>query len=110
MKIFAMKIGWRYRDEKTVLQTGGGSDKFDLTASSLGGVAREYKMYFKDETTQEWLVEYHYIIIDPPIYFHTRPILLYMGDLLEHLQNKLKILFKKSIYLNKMDLAGPFNN
>ena len=43
----------------TVLQTGGGIDKFDLTASSLGGAAREYKMYFKDETTQEWLVDLH---------------------------------------------------
>ena len=40
----------------TVLQTGGGSDKF---ASPLGGVARKYKMYFKDETTQEWLVDLH---------------------------------------------------
>ena len=43
----------------TVLQTGGGSDKFDLTASSLGGAAREYKMYFEDERTQEWLVDLH---------------------------------------------------
>ena len=43
----------------TVLQTGGGSDKFDLTASFLGGAAREYKMYFKDETSQEWLVDLH---------------------------------------------------
>ena len=44
----------------SVLQTGGGdSDKFDLSASSLGGAAREYKMYFKDETTQEWLVDLH---------------------------------------------------
>ena len=30
-----------------MLQTVGGSDKFDLTASSLGGAAREYKMYFE---------------------------------------------------------------
>ena len=45
--------------QTTVLQTGGGSDKFDLTASSLGGELREYKMYFEDETTQEWLVELH---------------------------------------------------
>ena len=37
----------------TVLQTGGDSDKFYLIANSLGGAAREYKMYFKDETTQE---------------------------------------------------------
>ena len=43
----------------TVLQTGSGSDKFDLTASSLVGAAREYKIYFKDETTQEWLVDLH---------------------------------------------------
>ena len=36
-----------------MLQTGGGSDKFDLTDSSLGGAAREYKMYFKEERTQD---------------------------------------------------------
>ena len=40
-------------------QIGGGSDKFDLTASSLSGAASEYKMYFKDETTQEWLADLH---------------------------------------------------
>ena len=92
------------------------------TASSLGGAAREYKMYFEDERTQEWLVDLHdamtrdtldflkdirnkdgslfkwyltlevtfhklanpYIITDPPVYFYTRPILLYMAYLLEH--------------------------
>ena len=116
-----------------VLQTGGGSDKFDLSASSLGGAAREYKMYFKDEPASEWLVDLHdamtkdtldflkdiknkegplfkwyltlemtfhklanpYIITDPPVYFHTRPILLYMGDLLKDLQNQLKSLLEK---------------
>ena len=118
----------------SVLQTGGGgSDKFDLSASSLGGAAREYKMYFKDETTQEWLVDLHdamtkdtldflndikkkegsmfkwyltleltfkklanpYIITDPPVYFHTTPILLYMGDLLEQLQKQIENLLEK---------------
>ena len=117
----------------TVLQAGGGSDKFDLTTSSLDGAAREYKMYFEHERTQEWLVDLHdamtrdtldllkdiknkegalfkwyftleltfhklanpYIITDPPVYFHTRPFLLYMGDLLEHLQNQLKTLLEK---------------
>ena len=116
-----------------MLQTDGGSDKFDLSASSLGGAAREYKMYFEDETSQEWLVDLHdtikrdtldilknikskegllfklyltfemtfhkvanlYIFTDPPVYFHTRPILLYMGDLLDHLQNQLKTLLEK---------------
>ena len=116
-----------------VLQTGGGSDKFDLSASSLGGAAREYKMYFKDETASEWLVDLHdamtkdtldflkdiknkegplfkwyltlemtfhklanpYIITDLPVYFHTRPILLYMGDLLKDLQSQLKSLLEK---------------
>ena len=117
-----------------MLQTGGGgSDKFDLSASSLGGAAREYKVYFKDETTQEWLVDLHdamtkdtldflndikkkegsmfkwyltleltfkklanpYIITDPPVYFHTTPILLYMGDLLEQLQKQIENLLEK---------------
>ena len=116
-----------------VLQTGGGSNKFDLSASSLGGAAREYKMYFKDEPASEWLVDLHdamtkdtldflkdiknkegplfkwyltlemtfhklanpYIITDPPVYFHTRPILLYMGDLLKDLQSQLKSLLEK---------------
>ena len=116
-----------------VLQTGGGSNKFDLSASSLGGAAREYKMYFKDEEASEWLVDLHdamtkdtldflkdiknkegplfkwyltleitfhklanpYIITDPPVYFHTRPILLYMGDLLKDLQSQLKSLLEK---------------
>ena len=42
-----------------VVQTGGGSDRFDLSASSIGGAAREYKMYFKDEKASEWLVDLH---------------------------------------------------
>ena len=42
-----------------VVQTGGGSDRFDLSASSIGGAAREYKMFFKDETTAEWLFDLH---------------------------------------------------
>ena len=51
-----------------------------------------------------------YIITDPPVYFHSRPILLYMRELLEHLQNQLKRFLKKLTSMSKMDLAGPFNN
>ena len=116
-----------------VVQTGGGSDRFDLSASSIGGAAREYKMFFKDETTAEWLVDLHeamtkdtfdflkdfrnkegslfkwyltlevkfrklsnpYVITEPPIYFNTYPTLLYMGDLLEHLQKNIKTFHEK---------------
>ena len=42
-----------------VVQTGGGSDRFDLSASSIGGAAREYKMYFHEKTGHEWLVDLH---------------------------------------------------
>ena len=118
-----------------VLQTGGGGggDRFDLSASSLGGAAREYKMYFRDETTEEWLVDLHeamtkethdllngirkkegalfkwyltlevtfrklsnpYVISDPSVYFNTYPLLLYIGDLVEKLQNRMKTLREK---------------
>ena len=81
----------------TVLQTGGGSDKFDLTASSLGGAAREYKMYFEDERTQEWLVDLHDAM--------TRDTL----DFLEDIRNKDGSLFKwyLTLELTFHKLANP---
>ena len=82
----------------TVMQTGGVSDKFDLTASSLGGAAREYKMYFKDETTQEWLVDLHDAM--------TRNTL----DFLEDIRNKEASLFKWYLTLEMTfhELANPY--
>ena len=80
------------------MQTGGGSDKFDLTASSLGG-ARKYKMYFEDERTQEWLVDLHDAL--------TRDTL----DFLKDIRNKDGSLFKwyLTLELTFHNLANPYN-
>ena len=43
-----------------VLQTGGGNDEgFRLSANSLQGAAREYRLAFKTTEAAEWLVDLH---------------------------------------------------
>ena len=43
-----------------VLQTGGGNDEgFHLSANSLQGAAREYRLAFKTTEAAEWLVDLH---------------------------------------------------
>ena len=81
-----------------VLQTGGGSDKFDLSASSLGGAACEYKMYFKDEQASEWLVDLHDAMTKDTL------------DFLKDIKNKEGPLFKWYLTLEMTfhKLANPY--
>ena len=56
----------------------------------MGGTTREYKMYIKDETTQEWLVDLHDAM--------TRDTL----DFLKDIKNKEGSLFKWYLTLELM--------
>ena len=120
--------------KSAVLQTGGGNHEgFRLSASSLQGAAREYRLAFETTQAAEWLVDLHEaitkdarillteiideegapfkwsltleiafrqavdpsIVTDPAVYLISHPVLLYMGNLLENLQQAMKTLVWK---------------
>lgn len=120
-----------------IVQIGAGAasseDGFNLHASAFDGAAREYKMYFKQNVSVEWLADLYEavtrdaykllydirekegnlfkwyltleatfrkmmnpdIVSDPPAYFRTHPVILHVGDTLETLKSKMKVLVEK---------------
>ena len=120
-----------------IVQIGAGTasseDGFNLHASAFDGILREYKMYFKQNVSVEWLADLYEavtrdaykllydirekegglfkwyltleatfrkmmnpdIVSDPPAYFRTHPVILYVGDTLETLKSKMKVLVEK---------------